>query len=288
MIEILTLIALLGGSAVIFYFWLNARLQNISRARLERTVQQASQVELLGDEPLPAKSFLRRHYVLPWLIGAGGGGALWLAAGLLPVYCATGGLIVGLIGWQIEAWRADRLKLLIETQLADAIDLMVGALRAGAGLTGALENAALESRAPLADQLDEVVGRIRFGDEPQSVFHSLADRVPLETFVLFASALSVHWETGGSLAPTLATVGRTIRDRIELSRRIRSMGTQSRVSILAVMGVTYFIAAMMWNNDPGRMEGFLTTSIGSSLAAGAMFLQSMGILWSAAISRARF
>ena len=50
--------------------------------------------------------------------------------------------------------------------------------------------------------------------------------------VLFAAALSVHWEVGGSLAPILATVGRTVRDRIELSRRISAMTTQARLSIV--------------------------------------------------------
>jgi Type II secretion system (T2SS), protein F len=81
-------------------------------------------------------------------------------------------------------------------------------------LTKALESAAQESRPPLREQLDEVTGRIHFGDDAQAVFRSLTERVPLETFLLFSSALSVHWEVGGSLAPTLATVGRTIRDRI--------------------------------------------------------------------------
>jgi Flp pilus assembly protein TadB len=287
MAEILTLVALLAVAAVIFYFWLNARLQNISRLRLGRALQAASP-EAVVEEPPAARPFLRRRRVLPWLLGAIVAGGLWLLAGFAAIYSVTGGLIVGLLGWQIEAWRAERRTHLIETQLADAIDLMVSALRAGAGLTGALENAAFESRAPLAEQLDEVVGRIRFGDAPQSVFRSLTDRVPLETFVLFSSALSVHWEVGGSLAPTLATVGRTIRDRIELSRRIRSMSTQSRVSILAVLGVTYFIALLMWSNDSERMKGFLNTSLGSFFVAGAVLLQSLGVLWSAAISRAKF
>ena len=55
-------------------------------------------------------------------------------------------------------------------------------------------------------------------------------RVPLETFRLFSAALTVHQEVGGSLAPTLATVGRIIRDRIELTRRVRSLTVQSRAS----------------------------------------------------------
>jgi uncharacterized membrane protein (UPF0127 family) len=124
--------------------------------------------------------------------------------------------------------------MLIEVQLADAIDLMTGALQAGGGVTSALENAIAETRRPLRPQLEDVLGRIRFGDDPQAVLRSLAARVPLETFRLFASVLSVHWEIGGSLAPTLATVGRQVRDRIELSRRLRSLTVQSRASTIAV------------------------------------------------------
>jgi Flp pilus assembly protein TadB len=182
---------------------------------------------------------------------------------------------------------AERQVQRVEVQLADAIDLMVGALRAGAGIMNALESAVRESRPPLDQQLDEIVGRIRFGDNPQAVFHNLPQRVPLETFLLFSSALSVNWEVGGSLASTLATVGRTIRDRIEISRRIRGMTTQVRVSIMAVLGLTYFIAAVMWFNDPARMKAFLLTNVGSFFVASAILMQAVGIVWSAHLSRSR-
>jgi tight adherence protein B len=153
-------------------------------------------------------------------------------------------------------------------------------------VTAALENAARESRQPLRGQLEEVVGRIRLGDDPRTVFRQLSNRVPLETFLLFTSALAVHWEVGGSLAPTLATVGRTIRDRIELSRRVRSMTAQARISTIAIIGVTYFIALVMWRNDPERMEAFLGTSLGATIVAGTVLLQGLGIVWGSYISRA--
>src|SRR6202043_1613176 len=140
------------------------------------------------------------------------------------------------LGTQLESLRISAVTFRIEQQLSDAIDLMVAALQAGAGTLSALENAVQEARRPLRAQLTEVLGRIRYGDDPQLVLHALEQRVPLEVFRLFVSALSVHWETGGSLAPTLATVGRVVRDRIEVSRRIRSLTAQSRVSVVAVMG----------------------------------------------------
>jgi tight adherence protein B len=287
MTEILSTLILLSGAGIVFYHWVDARRQNIARQRLQQAFAAAAEHEVGAVELRPARPFSRRYHALPWMVAAAVAGGLWFVLGLRPLYSATAGLVVGLLGWQLEAMFAERRIQKIEVQLADAIDLMVGALRAGAGLTKALESAVYESRAPLREQLDEVAGRIHFGDDPQVAFRSLTERVPLETFLLFCSALSVHWEVGGSLAPTLATVGRTIRDRIELSRRMRAMSTQARVSIIAVMGITYFIAALMWSNDPVRMRGFLSTNIGSWFVAAAVLLQAVGIVWSASITRSK-
>ena len=287
MAEALATLVLLAAAGIIFYLWLEARRANVARRRLEQAFAAETEHHTDGSERPRARSFSRRYRAIPWLVGAAVAGGLWFAFGLRPTYSGTAGLVVGLLGWQLEVMFAERRIQKIETQLADAIDLMVGALRAGAGLTKALESAVRESSPPLTEQLDEVARRIHFGDDPQAAFHGLTERVPLETFVLFSSTLSVHWEVGGSLAPTLATVGRTIRDRIELSRRVRAMSTQARVSIIAVMGITYFIALLMWSNDPGRMKGFLSTSIGSWLVAAAILLQAVGIVWSATITRSR-
>ncbi len=113
-------------------------------------------------------------------------------------------------------------------------------------------------------------------------------RVPLETFLLFSSALSVQSETGGSLAPTLASVGRTIRDRIEIARRIRSNSAQSEVSTLAVLLLTYFIALVVWRTNPEQMGQFLATSVGQWAVAGTILMQAAGLVWMSFISRLRF
>jgi Flp pilus assembly protein TadB len=165
---------------------------------------------------------------------------------------------------------------------------MVGAMRAGASVPASLDSALQETREPLKYELQGVLDRLRYGDEPRSVFRILAQRVPLETFRLLAATLSTHWDVGGSLAPTLASVGRTVRDRIEVSRRIRSLTMQSRVSTIAVLAATYFIAVVMWRNDPVRMQEFLSTSLGRSLVVAAMLLQAFGIVWAARIGKIKF
>ena len=195
---------------------------------------------------------------------------------------------MGLLGSQFESYWAARRTAKDRGQLADAIDLMVGALGAGAGLLNALEHVLTECRPPLLAQLEELVGRIRFGDAPQSVFRGLVERVPLETFQLFSSALAVHWETGGSLAPILANVGRTIRDRIEISRRVQSNVAQSQVSTMAVLCLTYFIAVIVWRTNPGQTRLFLST-VHRPVAGGRDDPpQALGIAWMSAISRLRY
>jgi Flp pilus assembly protein TadB len=283
MVEILILAGLLLGLGVIAVYWRNARVRELARGRMEH----AAEVSEAAAIPV-ARSFLVRRRFLPWTLGLSAAGLLYFAIGWPPAFVIAVSLIAGLLAGRLESYLAARQTARIETQLADAIDLMVAALRAGASIADALENALRESRSPLLPQLEEVVGRIRFGDDPRTVFHGLTQRVPLETFLLFASALSVQAESGGSLAPTLASVGRTIRDRIEISRRIRSNSAQSEVSTLAVFLLTYFIALLVWRGNPEQMQDFLATKIGQWAVAGTILLQAVGLVWMSLISRMRF
>jgi Flp pilus assembly protein TadB len=86
----------------------------------------------------------------------------------------------------------------------------------------------------------------------------------------------------------LATVGKTIRDRIETTRKVRSNIAQSQISTIAVLLLTYFIALIVWRNGPPQMQQFLGTRMGSALAAGSMVLQAVGIVWMALLSRLKF
>lgn len=230
----------------------------------------------------------RRWRWVPWAFGL----AVMLTISLLlqwPLqYVLAIGAVVSLLARQLEGFLATKHVAKLENQLADALDIMVGALAAGAAVGPAIEAATLEIDAPLKPYLEEISGRIRLGDEPIEVFRSLADRVPLETFLLFSSALAVHWEVGGRLAPTLASVGRTIRDRIDVNRRIQSNIAQSQFSTFAILGLIYLIALIVWRNGPEQMEEFVRTTVGSWFVAGSIVLQAVGIIWMDLMSKPKF
>jgi Flp pilus assembly protein TadB len=283
MLDILLAFCLLAGTVGTVVLWQRIRVQRLTRERLAKPSLPAEKV------PPPAgPRFVRNWFWLPWVSGVGLAAFIYWVLHWPPIFAATFALIAGLLGGQLEQMRVGRITFRIEQQLSDAIDIMVAALQAGAGTMSALENAVEESRRPLRPQLEEVLGRIRYGDDPQAVLRALEKRVPLEVFRLFVSTLSVHWETGGSLAPTLSTVGRVVRDRIEVNRRIRTLTTQGRASIVAILLLTYVLGLIMWRNDPERMQQFLGTNFGQALVAGSMLLQAAGIVWSAVLSRMKY
>jgi tight adherence protein B len=260
----------------------------INRLALER-IDSLSAVEAPAVATADAgRSIFRRHAYVPVLVGLATAAIVYLALAWALVFAICLGLFAAIVAWQVESWWLTRKISRIELQLADSIDLMIGALGAGAGVMVALESAVREAPQPLRGPMEEMVARIRLGDAPQAAFGGLHARVPLETFLLFSSALAVQWETGGSLAPTLATIGRTIRDRVEFSRRIRSNTVQSQLSTYAVMAVTYFLALVLWRSNPTQMAEFIHTRIGQWLVAGSVLLQALGIVWMAAISRMKF
>jgi tight adherence protein B len=208
----------------------------------------------------------------------------WLLAGLPMSVAIALGVLIGVLAHLVEDYMAGQRATTIETQLAAAIDLMVGSLRAGASLLAAFEAALQESDAPLRPYLQEVAGRIRLGDDPRVAVSDLQVYVPLETFRLFATSLAIHWEVGGSLATTLSTVGRTVRDRLELSRRIRAQGVESHASVAVVLLIAYVLAFLMWRTNPDRLQAFVQTSIGTMLVATVIALQAIGLMWMSRLS----
>lgn len=257
--------------------------------------QQARQQLLAQPEP-QFEATPRRRYIVsyqratwyqPLLIaGAVSSAAImlhWKTPIVLSLACLAGAVAVMVLG----IWK-ERRHGLIESQLADAIDVMIGAVRAGSSSTGALEAAAKTARQPLRAQLDTVLGRIRLGDNTREVVNDMARNVPLETFRLFAFTFGVHWEAGGSLAPALRTAARTIRDRIEVSRRMRAQTSESTASLIGITCIVYAFGYVMWKMYPQRLEGFIGTSIGTLAIAGAILFQAIGFLWVGRLMRFKY
>jgi tight adherence protein B len=270
------------------YLWYGYRVRRLADERLAAMI---GTIEIAGprEEPRRAvRTFPRRYRFAAPATGVAAGSALWLIVGVPFEVSAAMGLLFGVFAYLVEDHLAGQQADLIEGQLAAAIYLMIGSLRAGASLLAAFESALEEVGPPLRPYFQEVAGRIRLGDDPRAAVSDLQENVPLETFRLFATSLAVHWEVGGSLATTLSSVGQTVRDRIELSRRVRAQGVESQASVAVVLAIAYVLAFLMWRTNPDRLEAFVMTGIGTAIVAGVITLQAIGLVWMSKLSKNTF
>ena len=243
------------------------------------------QVEAIQNNRRITNPLSRPLLFAPWALGAAVSLSLLLMTSVPNSISIAIGFVVALVFSQIEsAWHQTRISR-IERQLIDLLDMMIPMLRSGAGVSTALATASESIESPLREQIDWCVQRIQLGDSGTDVFQKLSQHIPIDVMELFATTMSVHWETGGSLAPVLASVTRVARDRQEIARRIRSNIAQSQFSTVAVLLLIYFVALVLWLDRPEPMQDFVRSSIGSAAIATTIIMQAIGIVWMNAMSK---
>jgi tight adherence protein B len=270
------------------YAWQGYSLRRRAVERLALMMETTAADEARGEPRKAIPSFPVRHRYVPPIIAVAAALLLSLVVGLPFDVSAAAGALFGVMAHLAEEYHGEQQASLIESQLATAIYLMVGSLRAGASLLSAFDSALEEVGAPLRPYFQEVAGRIRLGDDPRAAVSDLQVHIPLETFRLFATSLAIHWEVGGSLATTLSTVGRTVRDRIELARRVRAQSVEAHASVGVVLLITYILGFLMWRTNPDRLNVFLGSRIGTVVVAGVIAMQAVGLIWMSRLNKTAF
>ncbi|MCP9442421.1 MAG: type II secretion system F family protein [Nitrospira sp.] len=271
----------IGGAVVAIWLWLTERRRRVAR----QLVASAPPSPVHGRV---VSTFPPRYRWAPLVVAVMTAMGTWGWLNWPVLFALAAAAIVGVIGMIAESIVASKRVLLLETQLTDIIDGLVGSLRVGMALPKAIEVAMQESKDPLRSYLEDLVARLRLGEDAPSVFRDLSRRIPLDGMQLFALTLSAQWAGGGRVASSLAAVGRTIRDRIEVSRRVQAQAVEANVSVIAMMGISYGLAWIMWRANPASFVMFLTSDLGRYLTAGTMLLQAVGIVWVRQLSRIRY
>ncbi|XZE51434.1 type II secretion system F family protein [Planctomycetaceae bacterium SH139] len=285
-------VVLLSGLLAVGIALHRSQLATVARVRLFANASRIG-AEVNGEEGTftirhRRSAVLRRYWWLSLPLAALIIVLIWFWFGIPWPYLAAFFVMMVLCGTQVDDIFLQKRVQKLEQQLADSIDMMVAAVKSGAGLQSALESSVKQARRPWQTEAEQLTRAIRYGEDPIEALGDLSERLPLESVLLFSQTLAVNWRVGGRLALTLANVGRTVRDRIELTRRMNAMTTQARLSVISVIAVTYFIGALIWRNDPERMTGFLTSMVGQVMVSVGMLLQAVGIVWISWMSKPRF
>lgn len=167
----------------------------------------------------------------------------------------------------------------IDGQLLDAVTAIASALRSGRSLGQALTTAADEADDPLSTVLADTAHAASLGVPMDEALDRFADAVGGSDVRLVSGVLKVHRRTGGALAASLDDVARTLADRREAARELRSLTAQARLSaaILGLLPLGFFLfLSVVARRD---IESAYRTTAGASAIGIGLALQGAAFVW---------
>lgn len=255
---------------------LNAGLARFRPARTAR-------IELLrAGVPLTALQYLLGRSIL----------ATVLKAGFLLIGWPYWAPVAGIIGLALpRLWlrlRARRRRKAFEAQLAEAIDLIVGALRAGRGFLQGLESVTAEMTGPIHSEFTRVLEQAHVGVNPIDALTEITERIDSYDLALFTSSISIHRKTGGNLAEVLENIAQTVRERRRIRAEVFALTTGPRVSsyVLCLIPLLLLVAFSLMNASYRQV--MLGTETGHSLIGFATVWSLIGLFFSQKVAKVEY
>ncbi len=163
-------------------------------------------------------------------------------------------------------------------QLTEALVTMSNALRAGFSIQQAFETVVQEGRKPIAQEFGVFVQQTRVGVRFEDALVNLEERVGSEDLTLMIRAVEIARQTGGNLTEVFDIIAATIRERIRMDGKIRSMTAMGRLQGIVVGLIPLFLMGAMFVLDPRMMMAFVTSLMGIALLLLVAVLLTVGFL----------
>ncbi len=218
------------------------------------------------------------------------------AASFVTVFLLTGsltdmqGLVVGLVlAGTVAASTLQLPRLLVRTlkqrrlrrfntQLVDTLVSMSNALKAGFSITQTFETVARDGEGPIAQEFNVFLQQTRVGVSFSNALSNMQRRVGSDDLTLVALAIETARQTGGNLTEIFEQIAATIRERMRIENRIRTLTAQGRLQGIVVGSMPLVIGIVFFFLDPELMLPFLHSMTGIVVIAITIILVALGAI----------
>ncbi len=187
--------------------------------------------------------------------------------------------IVGSLPYVYLRYRRSKRVREFEELLPEALDVIVGSLRAGFTFELAMKLVAQEIPDPLGFEFGVVFEEQNLGVPLADALAELRERVPSDDLDLLAVSLLIHRRTGGNLAEILEKTASTIRDRFRLKREIRTKTAHGRFSGFVLVMLPLVMIAIILALNPDYFLVLLHEKAGQYMLLSAVIMQIVGIFF---------
>ncbi len=152
--------------------------------------------------------------------------------GFTPYAPVIGAVLSGAVVAAYLAHVRSRRIAQFETQLPDALDIIVRSLRAGHPFQTALSLVARETADPIGSEFGMAFDEVTYGLDTTSAMKNMSRRVGARDLVYVVTSIAVQSQSGGNLSDIMARLSTLIRERFRLRQKIDAMTSEGRVSAL--------------------------------------------------------
>lgn len=265
----------IASIAVVLIVWtvweLLARLLAQQRATLKREAESTLQDMFIFVDP--TKMFywnVAALCVLPPL--------LWLITQNPVLVIAAAIVIFVMPKWLATRMRKRRFRT-FEHQLPDALLMIAGSMRAGAGINVAIESMVSESRPPVSQEFELLMREMRIGVDFDTALQHMEERLPIQDFVMVISAMRIAREVGGNLADILESIADTLRRKHVMEGKIDALTGQGKIQGLVMTMLPLFLMWVLYVMEPAAMSPLFHTVMGWGVLAVIAVMEVLGYVF---------
>ncbi len=182
------------------------------------------------------------------------------------VWYAVGGIKVK-SGWQngespLARWLDNRRRQKFNEQLPEALATMSNALRAGFSLSQAFESVVDQGDKPMCEEFAILQQQLRIGMGFEEALESMSSRVGSDDLTLVTTAILISRRTGGNVTEIFDKISETIRSRMKIERKVKTLTAQGRMQGILVSLMPLLLGIAMLILKPNMMVPFLCSFVG--------------------------
>jgi tight adherence protein B len=175
-------------------------------------------------------------------------------------------------------YKAGRQRRMFAEQLADNLQVIASAMRAGNSFTGALSVAARDAAEPTRQEFQRAITDEQLGIPFEDALKNVARRMENGDLTQVILVATLQRETGGNTAEILDRVAETIRERQALRRFVKTLTAQGRLTRWIVSALPVALAVIISVLAPDYLHPLWHTSTGHALILLAIVLLVSGSL----------
>ncbi len=176
------------------------------------------------------------------------------------------------------SWKARGRLRRFENQLPDMLITLAASLKAGHSFRQGVQSVVEEGAEPAADEFKRVLTETQLGKPMDDALVNMAERVGSSNLTFVITAVTIQRQIGGSLAGLFDMVAETVRQRQQFARKVKSLTAMGRMSAYVLVGLPFFMAAVVTLMNPAYMSPLWHSGVGHTMVFAGLVMIGLGSL----------